>query len=119
MRIAAPLARDRGDGNGAPSEGCGGLRLSRLRVGLAPLKLNWAFNCNSEDELMRKLFLAIVAVALVSAASLSSHRAEATMPVATTAVEAAVHAGNSIQPVVCVMRRVCARGVCAMRRVCG
>jgi len=68
---------------------------------------------------MRKLFLAIVAVTLVSAVSLGSHRAEATMPVATTAVRAAVQAGNSIQPVVCVMRRVCARGVCAMRRVCG
>jgi hypothetical protein len=68
---------------------------------------------------MRKLFLAIAAVTLVSVVSLSSHRAEATMPTGSTAIQAAMRAGNSIQPVVCVMRRVCARGVCAMRRVCG
>jgi hypothetical protein len=68
---------------------------------------------------MRKLFLAIAAVTLLSAVSLSSYRAEATMPTGSTAIQAAVRAGNSIQPVVCVMRRVCARGVCAMRRVCG
>ena len=68
---------------------------------------------------MRKLFLAIAAVTLVSAVSLSSHRAEATMPAGPTAIQAAVQAANSMQPVACVMRRVCSRGVCAMRRVCG
>ena len=68
---------------------------------------------------MRKLFLAIAAVTLVSVVSLSSHQAEATVPAGSTAIHAAVQAGNSIQPVVCAMRRVCARGVCATRRVCG
>ena len=68
---------------------------------------------------MRTLFFAIAAVTLVSVVSLSAHRAEATMPAGSTALQAAVQAENSIQPVVCVMRRVCARGVCAMRRVCG
>jgi len=67
---------------------------------------------------MRKLFLTIAAATLVSVVSLSAHRAEATMPSGLTAVQAAVQAQNSIQPVVCVMRRVCAGGVCAMRRVC-
>jgi hypothetical protein len=67
---------------------------------------------------MRKLFLAIATVTLVSVVSLTSHRAEAIMPAGLSGVQAAVRAGNSIQPVVCVMRRVCARGVCAMRRVC-
>jgi hypothetical protein len=66
---------------------------------------------------MRKLFFAIAAVTLVSVVSLSAHRAEATVP-GSFGVQAAAQAGNSIQPVVCVMRRVCARGVCAMRRVC-
>ena len=68
---------------------------------------------------MRNLFLTIAAVTLVSVVSLSSHRAEATMPAGLTAVQAAVQVENSIQPVACVMRRVCARGVCAMRSVCG
>jgi hypothetical protein len=68
---------------------------------------------------MRKLFLAIPAVTLLSVVSLSSHRAEATTPAGSAAIQAAAQVGNSIQPVVCVMRRVCARGVCAMRRVCG
>ena len=83
------------------------------------LKLNYVLNCNSEDVLMRKLFLTIAAVTLVSVVYLSSHRAEATMPAGLTAVQAAVQAENSIQPVACVMRRVCTRGVCAMRSVCG
>jgi len=69
---------------------------------------------------MRKVFLAIAAVTLVSAVSLSSHRAEANMPAAPTGIQTAVMAANSIQTVACVMRRVCGRGgVCAMRRVCG
>jgi hypothetical protein len=68
---------------------------------------------------MRKLMLATAAVALVSAVSLSSHRAEATVPAVPTAIQAASQAENSIQPIACIMRRVCARGVCAMRRVCG
>lgn len=68
---------------------------------------------------MRKLFLAIAAVTFVSAVSLSSNQAEATVPAVPTAIQAVVQAGNSIQTVACVMRRVCARGVCAMRRVCG
>ena len=88
-------------------------------MGYEALKLNIVFNGNSEDQLMRKLFFAIAAVTLVSVVSLSAHRAEATMPAGSTALRAAVQAENSIQPVVCVMRRVCARGVCAMRRVCG
>ena len=68
---------------------------------------------------MRKVFLAVAAVTLVSAVSLSSDRAEATMPAAPTAIQAVVQGGNSIQTVACVMRRVCSRGVCATRRVCG
>ena len=68
---------------------------------------------------MRKMFLAIAVLTLASAVSLSSHRAEATMPAGPTAIQAAVQAANSIQPVACVMRRVCSRGVCAMRRICG
>ena len=66
---------------------------------------------------MRKLFLAIATVTIVSMVSLGSHRAGATVP-GSFGVQAAAQAGNSIQPVVCVMRRVCPRGVCAMRRVC-
>ena len=66
---------------------------------------------------MRKLFLAIATVTIVSMVSLGSHRAEVSVP-GSFAVQAAAQAGNSIQPVVCVMRRVCARGVCAMRKVC-
>jgi hypothetical protein len=66
---------------------------------------------------MGKLFLAIATVTIVSMASLGSQRAEATVP-GSFGVQAAAQAGNSIQPVVCVTRRVCARGVCAMRRVC-
>jgi hypothetical protein len=66
---------------------------------------------------MGKLFLAIATVTIVSMVSLGSHRAEATVP-GSFAVQAVAQAGNSIHPVVCVMRRVCARGVCAMRRVC-
>ena len=66
---------------------------------------------------MRKLFLAIATFTIVSMVSVGSHRAEATVP-GSFAIQAAAQAGNSIQPVVCVMRRVCARGVCAMRRVC-
>jgi hypothetical protein len=68
---------------------------------------------------MRKSFLAIAALTALSVVSLNSHQAEATMPAATAAVQAAAQTGRSIQPVVCVMRRVCTRGVCAMRRVCG
>jgi hypothetical protein len=68
---------------------------------------------------MRKLLLAIAAVTLLTAVSLSSYRAEATMPAVPTGIQAAVQAGNPVQTVACVMRRVCARGVCAMRRVCG
>jgi hypothetical protein len=66
---------------------------------------------------MGKLFLAIATVTIVSMVSLGSHRAEATVP-GSFGVQAVAQVGNSIQPVVCVMRRVCARGVCAMRRVC-
>jgi hypothetical protein len=68
---------------------------------------------------MGKLFLAIAALTLLAVVSPSSHRAEATMPAGPTAIQAAVQAANSIQPVACVMRRICSRGVCAMRRVCG
>ena len=66
---------------------------------------------------MGKLFLAIATVTIVSMVSLGSQRAEATVP-GSFGVQAAAQVGNSIQPVVRVMRRVCARGVCAMRRVC-
>ena len=68
---------------------------------------------------MRTLILVTAAIALVSAGSVSSsRRAEATVPAIPTAMQAA-QAGNSVQPIACVMRRVCTRGVCAMRRVCG
>jgi hypothetical protein len=49
---------------------------------------------------MRKLFLAIATVTIVSMVSLGSHRAEATVP-GSSGVQAAAQAGNSIQPVVC------------------
>ena len=63
---------------------------------------------------MRKLFLAIATVTIVSMVSLGSHRAEATVP-GSFGVQAAAQAGNSIQPVYasCVVsaHAVCARCV--------
>jgi hypothetical protein len=61
---------------------------------------------------MRKLFLAVATVTIVSMVSLGSHRAEATVP-GSFGVQAAAQARNSIQPVMCVgsAHAVCARCV--------
>jgi len=84
----------------------------------SPTAIRKLLDRNQEDEPMRKLVLAIAAAALVSAMSLSSHQAEATVPAAPTVTQAAVKAANSTVTIGCVSRRVCSRGVCAMRRVC-
>jgi hypothetical protein len=79
--------------------------------------LKWSKR-NSEDSLMRKVLVLIAAVTVVSAVSLSSHRAEAIVPVAPTSIQAAAKAANSILTIACASRRVCTRGVCTVRRVC-
>jgi hypothetical protein len=65
---------------------------------------------------MRGLLIAAGAVAMLSAASLSSHPARAMMPVAPKAIQAP----SQIETVACHMRKVCSRvtGKCHMRNVC-
>jgi hypothetical protein len=65
---------------------------------------------------MRKLVLALPAAMLLSALSLSSHPAKATVLVVPNGIQAT----SSIQTIACHMRRVCSRKTaqCSMRKVC-
>jgi hypothetical protein len=65
---------------------------------------------------MRKLFFALTAVTLLSAVSLSSQLAKATILV----VPHDIQATSPIQTIACHMRQVCSRKTaqCSMRKVC-
>ena len=67
---------------------------------------------------MRKLFLALTTVTLLSAMSLSLHPAKATMLVVPN--PNGIQATSPIQTIACHMRQVCSRKTaqCSMRKVC-